>query len=144
MSPRPTWTMLAIALRSPSVGNERLSEELKRKFSLSVNFEQQEQVTQQKSEPANDAATLTLPTVFKVVFPLAAEWKNIGLFLGISDSTLDMIACDNAKVNDCLREMLSVWLKRVSPQPTWETLADEVESFDERIADKIRKTYCTS
>ena len=42
--------------------------------------------------------------------------------------------------NSCLRLMLHKWLKRAIPPPTWEELAEAVESTDQTIVRKIRRT----
>ena len=94
--------------------------------------------------PLNPTTTLTLPSAFKIVFSVGAKWKNIGLFLDVDDGTLDKIEKDYDQCDDCLREMLKVWLKKVNPPPSWEALAETVEAFDPRVAEKIRNTYCTS
>ena len=56
------------------------------------------------------------------------EWYNIGLALKIDPGTLDVIKKDNAKTNDCFREMLTIWLKMVNPKPTLATLAKALRS----------------
>ena len=40
---------------------------------------------------------------------------------------------------DCLREMLSWWLKQVNLPTTWNDLIDAVEQVDERKAKELRK-----
>ena len=91
--------------------------------------------------PAN---TPSLGPAYKLLFPLGAEWKNIGIFLDIAIGTLDKIEHDYKKANSCLREMLCVWLKKVNPPPSWQGLADAVDNFDEGVAEKIRDTYITN
>ena len=86
----------------------------------------------------------TLSPALRLVFSLSSKWKNLGVFLNLDEGTLDKIEYDNKKADDCLREMLSAWLKKVTPPPSWETLADAVDCFDQTVAAKIRKTYCTS
>ena len=56
------------------------------------------------------------------------EWYNIGLELSIDPGTLDVIKRDNAKTNDCFREMLTTWLKMVQPKPTLAALAEALQS----------------
>ena len=95
----------------------------------------------QKVTPAA-SSTLTLPSAYKLVFTLGAQWKNLGLFLDVDIGTLDKIERDYKTCNDCLREMLCTWLKAVDPQPSWQGLASAVESFDQTVAEKIRNTCC--
>ena len=102
----------------------------------------------EQSEPSTantkSSSTLTLPSAFKLVFSLSSKWKNLGLFLNLDEGTLDKIQHDNQMADDRLREMLSAWLKKVIPPPSWEMLADAVDFFDQTVAAKIRETYCTS
>lgn len=51
---------------------------------------------------------------------------------------LKRIRDNEGRVNDCLSEMLSEWLKQVNPQPTWAALANAVECVDQVIAQEIR------
>ena len=44
---------------------------------------------------------------------------------------------------DCLREMLSWWLKQVTPPPTWAELVDAVEQIDESKAKELRNLKTT-
>jgi hypothetical protein len=83
--------------------------------------------------------TPSLPVAFKELLPVAASWKNIGTLLGIVTHVLDNIEGNERKVEDSLREMLSKWLKQVTPKPTWAALADAVKPFDETIAHHIRE-----
>ena len=68
------------------------------------------------------------------LLPIAHQWKNIGALLKLEPYILDKIQSDEGKVEDCLREMLSKWVKQINPQPSWVDLADAVEPFDESIA----------
>ena len=42
---------------------------------------------------------------------------------------------------DCLRVMLDGWLKSTAPPPSWQALADAVESIYSDTADNIRREY---
>ena len=82
-----------------------------------------------------------LSNVFKDLLPLAADWKNIGALLGIKEHILAKIRADETSVRDCLREMISEWLKQVEPPPTWAALADAVENLDKSKAQEIRANH---
>ena len=82
-----------------------------------------------------------LKDVFKELLPLATQWKSIGTLLGIEDHVLNRVKADEDGVNDCLREMLSEWLRQVDPPPTWAALADVVETFNELKAQEMRKHF---
>ena len=61
---------------------------------------------------------------------VAAKWRNIGIFLGIRDSQLQAIQ-EGDKPLDCLRQMLSTWLRRSYNvrrfgEPTWVKLVEAV------------------
>ena len=59
-------------------------------------------------------------------------------------ATLDKIQHDYRNADDCLREMLSAWLKMIHPPPSWPKLADAVKHVDLASAEQIRKLYCYS
>ena len=42
-------------------------------------------------------------------------------------------------MTDCLKEMLLLWLKRVTPPPIWAELVDAVEQIDESKAKELIK-----
>ena len=75
--------------------------------------------------------SIDLPTAFRRLLPLAAEWKNIGCLLSISHGKLDEIQHDERRASDCLRCMLDTWL-RSTPTASWSMLAEAVEPFDKQ------------
>jgi hypothetical protein len=68
------------------------------------------------------------------------KWFNIGVLLDIDPGRLDAIkTAENHTPQNCLREMLRIWLKGVSPPPSWATIADAIESLgDPSLADQLR------
>ena len=40
------------------------------------------------------------------------SYYNLGLYLGLSSATMDIIAKDNKNVESCLRECLKEWLRK--------------------------------
>ena len=68
------------------------------------------------------------------------NWHNIGVMLGLNSGLLGNID-DKYRGNpdDCLREMLSLWLKQVNPPPTRKALAEAVEVYDPMLAKQILK-----
>ena len=100
------------------------------------------QEAQAKTSQAQDGKP-TLKEAFQLLFPLAHEWHNIGVLLGIPDGDLNAINADNAAVRSCLREMLRKWLSCVDPRPTWSSLAEVVEPFDPRKVEEIHQKYCS-
>ena len=106
---------------------------------------QELQSTQQGGGDSNllhPTKTPSLKNALKGLYPIAAEWKNLGIMLGIEKSTLDMITKETSNPRDCLREMLSVWLKSVDPPPTWSMLTGAVEDIGERqLAASLKSFY---
>ena len=74
----------------------------------------------------------------KKLLPLAADWINIGILLGLEEDLLQEIKQNERQERNCLRVMLSAWLETEDPPPTWNGLAEAVELFDEEIAEEIR------
>ena len=73
---------------------------------------------------------------------IANEWEDIGIELDIGQ--LKQIKSDNAGDSKaCLREMLRVWLSRLSPPPSWSAMADALDLLGhEDIAAHLRSRYC--
>ena len=70
------------------------------------------------------------------------KWENIGILLGIEPGKLDTIKAAESLPQNCLREMLKIWLKRVSPPPSWTAIADAVDLLgDQKLADLLRTKY---
>ncbi len=75
---------------------------------------------------------------------VAHKWKTLGVYLELSPSTLDTIARDRQQSSqDCLVEMLTTWLQRVDPAPTWRAIVEAVEFLGEVVlAGELRTKYC--
>ena len=83
-----------------------------------------------------------LKVAFKELIPVSAEWKTIGILLGLPDHVLDKIKSDEDSVNDRLLKMLSEWLKQtVDHHLSWAALADAVEAINPSKAAEIRELY---
>ena len=74
-----------------------------------------------------------------MLLPLASDWKTVGVLLKAQECDLAAIEHNEKKANDCLRTLISWWLKQVDPSPTWKALADALEILDTQIALKIRQ-----
>lgn len=57
-----------------------------------------------------------------------AKWEVIGIALGIGRNDIDIIRKHSTNVNDYFREILEVWLKRIDPPPSWESLVRALRS----------------
>ena len=93
----------------------------------------------------NHLGSLNLKTVLKVLWEARGKWYNIGVELDVETSTLDIISTEcQGKVEDCFRKILTKWLNRVEPQPSWNALVEALESptvDHPNLADKIRSKY---
>ena len=68
-----------------------------------------------------------LGKVQDTIWEARTVWYNVGLALEITPDTLEAIKKDNAKTEDCFRDMLIKWL-REHEQPTWSALAEALKS----------------
>ena len=87
-----------------------------------------------------------MKTARSALYSVRANWKNIGIELEIAIGTLKAIEkrC-NCDPDECLPEMLDIWLKQVDQHPSWESLAEALESRpvgEGHLAEQIRKKYC--
>ena len=58
-----------------------------------------------------------------------AKWYNIGVGLTIPVGTLDAIDLSNhSNCDSCYTKMLTEWLRRDNPRPTWSALAEALRS----------------
>jgi len=77
--------------------------------------------------------------------PISYKWYSLGVQLQVPIGTLKCIESDCAKVSDCLLEMLTTWVKHSNPPPTWEALAEALESppvGERTLAQQLRDKYC--
>ena len=96
-----------------------------------------------KSTPGTSAAKPEHADALRILMPVAHNWKNIGTYLKLKSSTLDRIEADyRNQSQECLREMISNWLRQTNPRPTWQALAEVVELVDPSVAQGIKTTYC--
>ena len=71
---------------------------------------------------------------------ISSKWYNLGLQLRIEVGQLDNIKKDN--LDECLREMLKIWLKKVNPHPTWNALIDALKCRvinEQQLANKLEE-----
>lgn len=88
--------------------------------------------------PASSDEPPKLAKAFRLLMPLSEHWKNIGVLLELKDGDLGKIGNKCRDVpDDCLREMISLWLKQVNPRPTKSALVEAVEAYDPSLAVKI-------
>ena len=73
-----------------------------------------------------------LKDVKKLLNEVRRKWYNIGIELGLDIDELDTIKKGNDP-DDCLVEMLKVWLRSIDPCPTWVALAEALKSEKEFV-----------
>ena len=87
-----------------------------------------------------------LPFLHRELYQVSHKWFALGVQLQIQIGTLKSIESDNHhQTTKCLLEMLTVWLQRTNPPPTWNILIGALESppVDERlVAQQLRDKYC--
>lgn len=70
--------------------------------------------------------------VLNVTWPYRSNWKFIGRKLGIDSGTLEAIEVDNMRAEgtagECLMMVISNWLKKNQPIPTWLALSRALQS----------------
>ena len=71
--------------------------------------------------------------VLDLTFPHCAKWRLIGIQLGIDVGKLDAIEANRRRVEDCLTDLITHWLRNTVPKPTRSTLTSVLQS-----------QYCTS
>ena len=81
-----------------------------------------------------------------VNLPVCAEWRSLGLQLGVPPDQLDTIqsncAHDPNHAKQCLTNMFTWWLKS-SGDPTYENLANALNSIDRSdLALKVYTSKC--
>lgn len=88
-----------------------------------------------------------LQEVQKELWKVRSNWYNFGLEIKMEPSDLDAImqTCKE-KSNECFRSLLSSWLKRADPKPTWNVvvtaLRAETVNYGQ-LADTIEQKYTT-
>ena len=83
----------------------------------------------------------TLPQLLKKLYNVAEKWEDIGILIEIESDKLNNVKKENnPSQRDCLREMLKIWMKQVSPPPTWSSMADALETVgEEELAGSLRE-----
>ena len=85
----------------------------------------------------NDAAI-----VYKNLYTLRAKWKTVGMFLCIPHHSLEAIRADNESCADRLTALIALWLRQITPSPTWCALLEAVQYIDQEKAREIMTNIC--
>ena len=91
---------------------------------------------------------LTVSDLAKVqdkIWEARTKWYQVGLLLGVSVDTLDVIQYNHpTNCDQCITDMIKEWLRASDLQRTWEVLAKALESPQvghSNLAKQIR-SYC--
>ena len=58
-----------------------------------------------------------------------SKWDDLGLQLGILITDIDAVRREcRGNVEECFKKLLSMWLKRADPKPTWKALINALKS----------------
>ena len=87
-----------------------------------------------------------LSEVREALFSVRSKWENIGIELLLSKDETDAIKRQYPSLNpvDCLTEMLSVYLRRNNPEPSWDKIiaALKMRAIDEsQLAHELEQKY---
>ena len=69
-----------------------------------------------------------LNVVLNSIWDARTQWFNIGLCLGVSPSDLSVINSAKSNPEECLREMLIIWLRSKHLNPTLQKLTETLRS----------------
>ena len=86
-----------------------------------------------------------LNIVLQALITADTKWHNIGDQLGLSKEVLHRIGANYRLQQECLREILSLWLRGVDPVPTWEGLVDALKNHtvkEDQLAKIVEENYC--
>ena len=79
-----------------------------------------------------------LQDVLMKLFPVADKWENIGIMVGIEPDKLNAVKEGNSSSQNCLCEMLKIWVKQVNPSPTWTAIRVALETVgEEKLAGNL-------
>lgn len=95
-------------------------------------------------QPAGPAE---LKFLHRELHPISHKWFSLGVQLQIPFDTLKCIEIENRQMDRCLLEMLTIWLQRTNPLPTFNILIEALESPPvgaELLAQKLRDKDITS
>ena len=66
--------------------------------------------------------------VLNLTWNYRSRWRFVGIELGIDVNTLDTIEKDHRKAEDCLTELITIWLRRAYPKPNRSSIIRALES----------------
>ena len=86
----------------------------------------------------------------RILQPVISRWKYVGLALRLDHDQLKKIEKENKDLEDCLNEMVTLWLKKNYiterfGEPSWkllvEAVGDPAGGNDQALAEQIDAKY---
>ena len=81
--------------------------------------------------------------VCRYVHPLRSKWMTLGTFLCVDHSSLEAVKVDSDNCDESIVKLVALWLRQITPSPTWQALADAVQYLDPSKAEEIRREHLT-
>ena len=74
---------------------------------------------------------------------IEAEWRYVGVKLGVRKAQLDSIQATNAHQGEtqCMAEMLSSWLQSTPKESQWDSIIAALKEINTNLADKLERQY---
>ena len=90
-----------------------------------------------------------LKAIRTAIWDARSDWQDIGIELGLKVTDLEAIDETNrGNVDKCFSKMLTLWLKRANPPPTWsamvEALKEPAVGFEDLAEEVESKFLCQS
>ena len=89
-----------------------------------------------------------LKTVRDALYEARSKWEDIGIELGLGKNDTDAIKREKSNnVGDCFREMLSTYLKRDNPEPSWSSIIAALRARavgESQLAQDLVQSCCSS
>ena len=86
-----------------------------------------------------------MKSILRELSGITTEWFELGLALGLEDSTLSRIKTDNTALNEYKRELVRSWLQQKDGcKPSWEALVEALEDDLVKrcdVAKQIKQKY---
>ena len=134
----PPMCELSLKWIRPEIVPQRFAEKITLTGPLSERLYSVDVTLDPSSFDSLTRGAVNIQVCFRKLLPMASMWENIGCLLGISAGKLKEIKHDEKSADNCLREMLNTWLESTTQRPTWATLAEAVQPFNESIAEELR------
>ena len=87
----------------------------------------------------------SLKIVRGALWDVRSKWESIGIELSISKYDIEAIKKDRGNdVGDCLVEIISKYLKRVNPEPSWNSIVCALEAKavgETQLAQELKRKY---